>query len=654
MENEIKTLGNPFPEGITVKLMTLLNKKKESLIRIVDKFTINFKKIKTVKSLKYYIIDKYPKNNLCPCILSISVPFEDGYYCSDINDKPENNLDECLFEGNIYIIIDFDKECDCGFKSLENISKREIYEIYTQEINKLKQLLESQKNEKDEKLKELEEINNDILINYDKEIEKNKSTIFYEDSNIINERKYIFNLVCEDFYDIIIDIKSIKGINEGWKIKMNKKGELRYNDYKKMKTLVIGVIGNANKGKSFFLSKLSKIELPAGTSIRTEGLSIKYPELEKYKNRKMVLLDSEGLESPLLLEKDKLNKEDINDLNELLLGEAREKLMTELFLQKFIIYNSDILIAVVGILTYPEQKLLNRIRVERNKSNKTLFIIHNLMTFEYISQIEQYINNYLLKDATFDLKKKDIISTKIGKVKDVPYFYEKNIAIKIFHLIYAKEGSEAGKFYNDFALNFLENSYQDVIDIKPFDVIERLKDTFLELSNILFDKSENNTTINENDFLDNKNIIKEKNFRLVNKKNIIFKRYYIDELGFSNLRNHKVNPHYNYYRTEDKFIIRIEAAGNVEANCEIVYSSNLTMIQIKGKKWKDKEPKNLADNFFNSREYGNFFIEIPLMDKLKNVEPTIIKKQGVLIIEYELDKKENNTAIYIYESQDEI
>ena len=145
MENEIKTLGNPFPEGITVKLMTLLNKKKESLIRIVDKFTINFKKIKTVKSLKYYIIDKYPKNNFCPCILTISVPFEDSYYCSDINDKPENNLDECAFEGNIYIIIDSDKGCDCGFKSLENKSKREIYEIYTQEINKLKQLLESQK-----------------------------------------------------------------------------------------------------------------------------------------------------------------------------------------------------------------------------------------------------------------------------------------------------------------------------------------------------------------------------------------------------------------------------------------------------------------------------------------------------------------------------
>ena len=33
---------------------------------------------------------------------------------------------------------------------------------------------------------------------------------------------------------------------------------------------------------------------------KTEGLSIKYPELEKFKNRKIVLLDSAGLENPVL------------------------------------------------------------------------------------------------------------------------------------------------------------------------------------------------------------------------------------------------------------------------------------------------------------------------------------------------------------------
>ena len=60
------------------------------------------------------------------------------------------------------------------------------------------------------------------------------------------------------------------------------------------------VIGNSNKGKSFLLSKISNIKLPSGTSIRTEGLSIKYPELEKFKDRKIALLDSAGLETPVL------------------------------------------------------------------------------------------------------------------------------------------------------------------------------------------------------------------------------------------------------------------------------------------------------------------------------------------------------------------
>ena len=37
---------------------------------------------------------------------------------------------------------------------------------------------------------------------------------------------------------------------------------------------------------------------------------------------------------------------------------SREKFITELFLQNYIINNSDILIIVVEILTYSEQKLL--------------------------------------------------------------------------------------------------------------------------------------------------------------------------------------------------------------------------------------------------------------------------------------------------------
>ena len=37
------------------------------------------------------------------------------------------------------------------------------------------------------------------------------------------------------------------------------------------------------EGKSFLLNKLSNFDLPSSTTIRTEGLSLKYPDLQKKK-----------------------------------------------------------------------------------------------------------------------------------------------------------------------------------------------------------------------------------------------------------------------------------------------------------------------------------------------------------------------------------
>ena len=59
---------------------------------------------------------------------------------------------------------------------------------------------------------------------------------------------------------------------------MSDKGENKYNEFKNKKVIQIGVIGNCNKRKSFLLSKIPEIKLPHGTSIRSEGLSFKYPE----------------------------------------------------------------------------------------------------------------------------------------------------------------------------------------------------------------------------------------------------------------------------------------------------------------------------------------------------------------------------------------
>ena len=125
---------------------------------------------------------------------------------------------------------------------------------------------------------------------------------------------------------------------------MNERLKNNYDKFKNEKNIKIGVIGNSNKGKSFLLSKISKSFLPSGSSIRTEGLSFKYPDLEKYKDKNIILIDSAGLETPVLQESKPFNndigKEEENIQNqkdnknsrEDFKEKSREKLITELFL----------------------------------------------------------------------------------------------------------------------------------------------------------------------------------------------------------------------------------------------------------------------------------------------------------------------------------
>ena len=540
---------------------------------------------------------------------------------------------------------------------------------YENEINQLKENNKELKNTINEYVKIMEDDSNQIN-QLKKEINelKDKNILLKEElaklnnnennsiilrNNILNQNESFI-----DFYDVIIDIKSIKDIKKGWEIKMNERGKKKYYEYKGMKIIRIGVIGNSNKGKSFLLSKISKIKLPTGTSIRTEGLSIKYPELEGYTDRKIVLLDSAGLETPVLKdneyeiiknENDNSNDYSIidngnqsqnlkKDLKEYFKEKSREKLITELFLQNYIIHNSEILILVVGIFTYSEQKLLNRIKteIERAKIDKPLYIIHNLITYTSISQVKEYINEFLLKSVTFDLEEGHNISTRSINQNGI-YFYEKKSNPKIFHLIFANEESEAGKYYNQFTLNFLENSYQNVTDLKTFDVIKTVKERFLEISKDIIDEPKNI----EFKFDDNEN---EKCIKLNSKDNIILKKCLIDELGFSNLKGDGFEPKYSYYKKDkNTLIIFLECPGICSLTPDVYYEGVYNIIKLSGIKNKDKEPLKFEDSLFNTREFGKFSLEIPLKTEeflISDIKP-IEKSDGIFIITVETKEKKS-------------
>ena len=563
------------------------------------KFKYSFNENTKFSDLLEYVAFLYPNYNFCRCF---------AFYnnVNQINNEikiKDYNLNGFLNIGNL----NKDNKCYCKFKGLLTMSKFEIInkinnnannnDYYStgqplggaNELGNINQVEDLKSLKK--KIIDLQNINQQLKLKLEKSknqvIEFKKiignNTIHINENNNINERN-IANIkafkkeIFEDFYDVIIDIKSVKDINKGWKIKMNERGLKNYGDHKTNNVIKIGVIGNSNKGKSFILSKISKISLPSGTSIRTEGLSVKYPELEGYKDRKIVLLDSAGLETPVLNIE---NTEPGNKEKEMFKEKSREKLITELFLQNYIINTSDILIVVVGILTYSEQKLLNRIRTEiqRAKLKKTLYVIHNLITYTSINQVQEYIEDYVLKSATFHLEKGHKISTSEEQISG-DYYYEKNSDPKIYHLIYANEGSEAGNYYNNYTLNFIEKSYLTVTDLTKFDIIDSVKERFIEISKEII---ENDKKLKLEDFSNNDND-NYKCIKLKDEKEIILKKCLIDELGFSNLKSSGFEPTYNCYKlkTENKIIIRLEAPGNSEIKSKIEYRGENTIIQLSG------------------------------------------------------------------------
>ena len=80
------------------------------------------------------------------------------------------------------------------------------------------------------------------------------------------------------------------GIESGWKVKSCEAEKQLYEKMKNEPIVEVGVIGLRNKGKSFQLSKFLKISLSKGTSIKTEGLSIKYPSESDLKNQKKLYI----------------------------------------------------------------------------------------------------------------------------------------------------------------------------------------------------------------------------------------------------------------------------------------------------------------------------------------------------------------------------
>ena len=553
------------------------------------------------------------------------------------NKLKENIRNELTKQENIY------KKDYMNIENNLNEAKQNI-EILKVQNNQLKEEI----NKKDKEINDLTEKIKELQSKND-EINNNMINIKNENSKLIDElnkcqktdEKIKLDKDPLEFYDIIVNINSMTNIKkEGWDVLMSGKGKEICESKIKNKHLVIGVIGNRNKGKSFILQALSGEKLQTGTSISTVGLSIKFSK------DKFVLLDCAGSESPLLGEH--INMLDI----------SRDKLFTEAFLQNYIIRNCNILLLVIGILSFSEQKLINKISTELKKiyKNKNLLIIHNLQTYETKKQVENYINEFLTKSATFKVER-DKSNFSVDK-EEVEYFYEiENHSVK--HFIYAKENSEAGEYYNKRTIKAILNMHNIETTKTNFDYKRTIAEHFKNMGGLIYDlkadielnleeisaeelshynnranlddgpnksvKKEINNgseTLEANIYV-NKKLIKYKS-KLVykGKENLILQKMVIDELGISSFIKNDFTPDYECYYDDKYLTLTIESPEGVILTAKRKHNKNSDYpfcIEVNGEKKEEKKKDNVR--YLKYKTCGKYYSIIPFQDMSSSLGP---------------------------------
>jgi HSP20 family molecular chaperone IbpA len=216
----------------------------------------------------------------------------------------------------------------------------------------------------------------------------------------------------------------------------------------------------------------------------------------------------------------------------------------------------------------------------------------------------------------------------------------------------ANEFSKAGEYYNKFAIKFLNDQLNSFTNIESFPVIENLKDAFIKFSEEAF----------ENPIIESEiNISTDLIIQLKPGKKIVFKKCFIDEMGFSNFFGSGFEPNYCITKDNDKINIIFEASGKVtkiSPDCHISKDGNL-VFSISGKKeiklFPEEESKYKI--YENNIKQGNFNLNIKLPYnnefKLENPdEPEFIKGStengngGIYTFSYNLNKKNKKKKIY--------
>ena len=424
----------------------------------------------------------------------------------------------------------------------------------------------------------------------------------------------------DEFYDMILDFNSFEQLKRGgWTAKFTKQGKINYDNCIKNSNVVIGIIGNKNRGKSYLLGRILDMpnyDNPNGFLVTTSGISCKFPTLKVgEESRVFVTLDTAGRDNPLL-RMEYLDNKDPKSV-------ACDQKVTESVLSDFIMEKSDILITVLEQLSFAEQDLLkniiNQLKQSQSKkaASKKLIVIHNLRNISTVNDIDNFIKNTLLRSLTFSLSKLQVNNNN--------YIYTQNMeeeGLEIFHVIIGKNGLndilDIKKKINEPIFDYIRKHIV-VATQRKFDILKYFKDFIITNSAKYINGKgfkEDSLEIGE-PIEKNKNIIIPIRLKEPNIQEFNLKCVYVNSTGIRNFLA-AIEPRYSsrIIKKEDKYYLEVEFElyGQLinEIKTEIaIDDNNQYLIDFNGKvEETNKNIKKIYEKNINKiLEYGEFYFQ---------------------------------------------
>lgn len=432
-------------------------------------------------------------------------------------------------------------------------------------------------------------------------------------------------------YDVIIGIDSLKAlVKDGWELTVNNTMHMTspttsiaaYNS-----SLTVGMLGSYNRGKSFLLNQLCKTKYPSGRLLPTEGISITASR-DVCKN--LIFIDTAGTDTPV-------KQEGLED-----------KRATEALLREIVLHLCSYIIIVLNRLHLTDQIYIREVLDYCNKlqaSNRPeIIFVHNLLDLESEDDVTEIINTEIY--GILGAKLVTITQRVQTQNTNIDTYRSMYNGITLLHFIIAKDGSPAGKKWNDQSLDGIVAILQADIrrrrDVRVFE--ETLAYVNSKLPQLFSCENDNRTDVSKLEIVkhatesyivlsDLKDVPlgerkKQRSSFSVSPRLIYDQRGFL--MGIFSEDVGKWEPRYRIYESGDFIKVVVELAGFDEENAVVNVDKKNILIEGKRDDFGDSPSRKVSDQA--EIPIGPFELKIPVHCDIEDGQAELKCSNGLFTI----------------------